>query len=270
MDAKGQQQQNPQYLNSNQYAPQQAISEKHQNIGGNVQQQWQQQGVQYGLPTMQQSQNAPYFPPQYTAAPQNNLLMPIVDGKFCMQQQTYFIMQNISGAFSGQDYQVHDQLGRLWFKLESQAFSGKGLKTLFDSYGQPVLSLKRNVFSCNMKYRAYFPGSDNNIVFVFNPKIWSLTPKVEIFLGYSKAKKPDFMLRGAFGNRDFQIFDIRNGNEFMLASVTKQRPWENMSAFLSSGIFGLDTYYITVNPNADASFVVCLCALFDQRFDQRK
>ncbi|KAI3638554.1 hypothetical protein MIR68_003052 [Amoeboaphelidium protococcarum] len=122
--------------------------------------------------------------------------MPIVDGKFCFQQKTLFIMKNFAGAFSCPDYEVRDQEGRLWFKLESKAFSNQGFKTLLDSNGQPVLKMKRKCFS--LKYRIHLPGN-HQALFVFKPQ-WTWTPQVQLFLGDGKGKKPDFLLKGSFGS----------------------------------------------------------------------
>ncbi|KAI3642886.1 hypothetical protein MP228_012441 [Amoeboaphelidium protococcarum] len=192
--------------------------------------------------------------------------MPVIDAKFCMDKQTTFVMQNVPMLGQSQDYTVHDQEGRMWFKFSS-IFSFSGKKALIDTYNQPILHMKRPFFSFSGKYQAYFQKGEEHEVFRFQPVFWSWMPKVKIFLKGNLTPNPDFILRGTYADQDFDVFDVRSGSEFLVAKVTKQRPLESVSAFLTNLVLNVDTYYLTVNPNADAAFIVCLCALFDERYD---
>lgn len=140
-------------------------------------------------------------------------------------------------------------------------------RTLLDNQSRPILLLSKNIFSFGTKWQASDPNG-NRLLYSVEPKIFSWKPHINIFLNDGD-REPDFKVSGSMMKRDFQIFDKRNGGKRLIASCSKQRPYQSAEAFLSH-MFGSDRYYLQIEPNTDAAFCVSLCLLLDELYNDEK
>ncbi|KAI8909550.1 tubby C-terminal-like domain-containing protein, partial [Gorgonomyces haynaldii] len=221
-----------------QYAPQQPIQGQYQLMPGQPMQ---------GQPM--------YHPPQPAYNPGQG--MAVVGQQFVVQQPITLVLKE-RYSYSKDDFKVVDQYQRLWFKLDAKTFSFSAERTLLDANGQPVLKMKRAMFSMANKWECF--GMNGQMLFSIEPKILSLKPYVNVFLGDGD-RQADFKIKGSWMQKDYEFFDLRGGKR-LIATSSKQSKFASMEAFFKS-MAHLDTYFLTLQPGADAALIVTVCLVID-------
>jgi uncharacterized protein YxjI len=189
----------------------------------------------------------------------------IVSSQQVVSQPTQLrLMEKVS--LSGDDFKVCDSTGRCWFSLDSKTFSFRDSRVLKDQTGKDLLVMKQMMFTLGMKWQANAP--DGTRLFTIEPKFFSLTPKIRIFLSDGD-RDADFELRGSFmnGKRDFSIVDVRGGRDTTIAECKKERAFSSVGAFFNNMI-DKDCYYLNLNQGADAAFCVAICLLLDEFYHE--
>ena len=168
-------------------------------------------------------------------------------------------------SYSGDDFNIADSMGRPWFQLDSKAWSFSDKRTLLDNNRSPILTMQKKLFSFGTKWQA---SLNNRMLFTVEPKIFTLKPHLNIYLNDGD-REPDFKVSGSYRARDFQIVDKRGGAKRVIATCSKQRPFQSSGAFLNH-MFGVDSYYINIEPGIDAAFITAICLLLDEFYHDKK
>ncbi|TPX75855.1 hypothetical protein CcCBS67573_g02876 [Chytriomyces confervae] len=208
--------------------------------------------------------------PQYQQGPPQQSHYPNQQqsGSYVATQNTTLVLKESFGSFSGDDMTISDQTGRAWFRLDAQTLSMRDKRTLLDANtNMPVVRLEKKLFSIGTKWQA--TGPSGAVLFTIEPKLLTLTPAINVFLADGD-RNPDFKITGSFMQKDFELFDIRNGGKRPVGVCKKERATANLGAFLSTMVFKKDSYFLTLYPGADVSMWVAICVLLDELYNDEK
>ena len=235
-----------------------------------------QQSSPYGQPQVQMPQPGQPFPPQAEAQPRayhhhHQHAMPmsaaIIDNRYCIGAPTQLILQE-QYSFSGDDFTAYDHSGRLWFKIDAAAFSWSQRRTLIDCYGMPVACISRKHMSLHGTWNLY-RGDGSQLLCTIKPPIMSLRPKIKVYLGGRDDGEPEYVAYGNFLAKKFQICKVVGGQEVVVAEAQKESSFASFSSYFNSSN-GIHRYFLTIQPNVDAAFIVALCATIDEIFHDQK
>ena len=188
----------------------------------------------------------------------------ILNQMFCVQQPTTLILRE--RVDSRDDFAILDAMNREWFKLDAKNFSMSDQRTLYDIYRNPLVVLKKKMFSMGNKWQATRPTGE--MLYTVEPKIFTLSPSINIYLNDGD-RQPDFQIKGTYMAKDFQIYDLRGGGQRLIAQCSKTRPYQNPASFMMQQMYNVDEYYVTVHPGIDAAFVTSLCLLLDEIYHDK-
>jgi len=149
--------------------------------------------------------------------------------------------------------------------VDARAFSMTQKRTLSDNQGIPIVDLKKDLFS--RSWRASDPNSSRRL-FDLRPELFSFSPSIKVFLNDGD-READFKIKGTFfgHHRNFSIYDRRFGRKQVIAFCTRESPWGSVQAFVGS-YFGADSYQVRLQPGADAAFIVSLCLIIDELYNE--
>ncbi|KAJ3233586.1 hypothetical protein HDU81_002143 [Chytriomyces hyalinus] len=261
--------QQPQYQPPQQYPPQQQQQQQGQ---GNPEAAMQGflGGTMAASMLGHSKSNQGYPQPQYQQGPpQSNYPNQQQPGQaYTATQNTTLVIKEKFGSFSGDDMTIKDQTGRAWFRLDAKMISMKDKRTLLDANtNMPVVRLEKKLFSIGNKWQA--TGPSGNMLFTLEPKLLTLTPSINVYLADGD-RSPDFKVTGSFLQKDFQLFDIRNGGKRPVGVCKKERATANLGAFVSTMVFNKDSYFLTLYPGADVAMWVSICVLLDELYHDEK
>ena len=141
-------------------------------------------------------------------------------------------------------------------------------RTLIDANQIPCLTLKKAIFSFGTKWTAYRGGETTQKLFTVQPKIFSFSPQINIFLDDGD-NEPDFKVKGSWLQKDFKITDVRNGQKRVIAQCNKERMHQSVGAFFNA-FMGVDNYFVTIQPGVDTAFITAICCLLDDIYQDKK
>lgn len=189
----------------------------------------------------------------------------VVAAAFCVPKPTTLVLKEKFASLSGDDCTIKDESGQKVFKLDAKTISLRDSRTLEDSNGKPLVNMRKKMISLHGKWYGSTP--EGKLLFTVSPKIVTLKPSVNVYLDDGD-KDPDFTIKGSWRKKDFKIFDVRNGQNVLIAECNKTRSYEGVSAFVKTQILETDEYFITIQPGCDAAFISSLCLLLDEIYNE--
>jgi uncharacterized protein YxjI len=122
----------------------------------------------------------------------------VTEPQYILNQATTLVLKETVGGFSKDDFKITDMNRNLWFMMDSKAFSFRDKRTLLNQQGQPVVTLKKQLFSLGKsKWSCYRGNSTDQSLFSVEPKIFTFTPNIKIYLKDGD-REPDFQIKGNF------------------------------------------------------------------------
>jgi hypothetical protein len=82
-------------------------------------------------------------------------------------------------------------------------------------------------------------------------------------------KEEDFLIKGNFRAKHFEIIQKAGRQERRIASVKKESKFSSATAFLKSQLTDADKYFVTIEAGVDCAFVVALGILCDELFQDK-
>eukprot|EP00158_Paraphelidium_tribonemae_P004438 Partr_v1_DN26755_c1_g1_i4_m8937 putative Pfam:DUF567 len=191
-------------------------------------------------------------------------MFPVIEQTYCSPAQMTLVVEE-KMSFSGDDFSAYDTNGRLWFKMDSKAFSFNSRRTLVDVTGKPVLTLSRKAFSMSGKWNLFRGASDDKSAQILSiePKLFSLSPSIKIYLNDGD-REPDFFCKGDFRAKRFQVLHRYNGQDIQIAEISKESKFSSMSAFVKSQYSDKNKYFLNIVQGADTALIVALCVVVDE------
>jgi hypothetical protein len=94
------------------------------------------------------------------------------------------------------------------------------------------------------------------------------SPFLQVYLNDGD-KEEDFLIKGNFRAKHFEIIQKVGGHERQIAGVKKESKFSSATAFLKSQLTESDKYFVTIEAGVDCAFVVALAILCDELFQDK-
>ena len=195
---------------------------------------------------------------------------PVVHQRFCLPTFTRLFLKE-QPSFSGDDFDIFDEAGQVWFRMDAKSFSITSKRTLLDASHNAVCMLDKQLLSIRGTWSLYRGTSTTKAdrLATFEPKILTTRPNIKIYLSDGD-REPDYAVRGDFNERNFDVSFINQGQETLVARCTRitrdtyHRYRGGYSSGRRSSIGKPDTYMMTVAPNVDVALMTAICLTVDE------
>lgn len=189
----------------------------------------------------------------------------MVSPQYCSAQQVTLKAAENPYSASGDDFTISDaQTGTTWFKMDARAMSMREKRVLVDASGRPACCLSKEVLTLrSQKWNLYAGGDFRHKLAVIRPKMLSMSPTVLVMLNDGD-RVPDFVAKGNFLAKKFEVYQVQGGRERLVARVKKESRFSSAAAYLAAAVHDKQSYYITAEPGADLAFLTALCMCMDE------
>ncbi|GAA0168963.1 hypothetical protein LIER_23547 [Lithospermum erythrorhizon] len=161
------------------------------------------------------------------------------------------------------NFDITDSDGKLLFSVKGKLFSMHDKRTMYDAYGNPLVTFCSKSMSMHDKWYAY-RGDSTKSAKLFDAKRSSLSmmqlkASLDVTLtcngeNNAKGKKCDFKVKGGWSDKSFTVHSTDTNSIVAEMSVELN---------LQSIILDRDTYVVTVYPKIDYAFISSLLVIFD-------
>lgn len=177
---------------------------------------------------------------------------------YCVPWETTLILRERLFSFSGDDFIINDSSGNPVCRCEGQALSFRDRKYIYAMDGQPLVQLKRELFTFLTEYVGKDQG--NREVLRVSQK-FSFGTKIEAgFVNAHDGQPVTIKLRGDIfgGSATLTTADGRP-----IAQIYRQ--YDMVDIFM-----GAQTYAVVVAPGVDLVTIAAICICFDEAKNDRR
>ncbi|XP_072994866.1 protein LURP-one-related 10-like [Typha latifolia] len=204
----------------------------------------------------------PQFSPPYPAAVataeavgvQNSAA--VLGQQFCLPYPVQLTVSKKAHCVTDCDLTVTDVNGVVIFKVREELLTLRDRRVLLDGIGNPVVTMKKKLWTTHERWRVFRGESSEESDFVFSVKKASgLRVKFDVFLAANINEEPcDFRIKGNFFDRECTIY--RGTTNSIIAQVSREHTGANATR-------GKEAFGVTVHPNFDYAFVVALVVVLE-------
>ncbi|PSC67671.1 LURP-one-related 10-like [Micractinium conductrix] len=196
----------------------------------------------------------------------------IVNAQYCAQGEVTLKAQERVMSIGGDGFQIKDDQGRLWFRVDNKLFSMREKRALVDATGRTVCGLQKKLISLKPTFQITRGDSADEVIAEIKPKLLSLKPCVNVFLVAGDGdREPDFKCQGNFRAKKFEVVSLLGGQETEYAKIKKESQFSSGAAFFKARLMPeADAYFIHAPPGADLAFLCALCIAVDELFQEPK
>ncbi|KAH7842863.1 hypothetical protein Vadar_009906 [Vaccinium darrowii] len=202
---------------------------------------------------------------QPSYAPLANYPIPIVGPQFCAPYPVDLSIMRRVWTLSIGNFVVSDVNGNLVFKVKGSLVSLHDHRVLLDSFGNPLVTLRRQILSAHNRWQVFRGESSDLKDLLFTAKTSSviqLKTTLNVFLAHNTREEVcDFKVKGSWTDRSCVIYAGESSN------VVAQMHMNDLT--FKSVFTGKDKFTVTVYPHVDHAFIVALIVILDEIAEEK-
>ncbi|ESQ54967.1 hypothetical protein EUTSA_v10026191mg [Eutrema salsugineum] len=181
----------------------------------------------------------------------------IVDARFCAKYPVELaIVRKVMKLTTG-NFEIMDVNGDLLFNVDDRVFGLHDKRTLLDTSGSPVLTLREKIRTMHNKWKVFRGGSTEESDHLYTVKtsvVFQLHDKnLDVYFSHNKEEKTrDFRVECEPG-----VYVVYAGeSDAIIAQMHKKHTTQSV-------LYGKNEFWVTVNPDVDYAFIVSLIVILD-------
>ncbi|GLU17891.1 hypothetical protein SLE2022_342390 [Rubroshorea leprosula] len=160
------------------------------------------------------------------------------------------------------NFGVTDVKGNLLFKVRNNVISIRDRRTLLDSAGHPLVSLKQKILTAHKRWEVFRGDSNDPGDLIFSTKKSSMLQvrtELDVFLASNTSNVPDFKVKASWIERSGTIY----AGDIVIGQMHKEHTMQSI-------VFDADSFAVTVYPNVDYAFIIALVVILDEISDDHR
>ncbi|KAL7136154.1 hypothetical protein ABFS83_10G010700 [Erythranthe nasuta] len=192
----------------------------------------------------------------YPAAP---IPVAVVSPHFCVGYPVDLTIVRKLMTLSEGTFGVTDVNGNIMFRIKGKLLSIHDRRVLLDAAGTPIITFQQKLLSAHQRWQVFRGESTNAKDMLFSVRKSSLLQmktKLDVFMAANtKEDVCDFKIEGSWFERSCVIYAGNSNN--IIAQMHRKHSAQSI-------LLGKDTFGVTVYPNVDYAFVVCLIVILEE------
>ncbi|KAL1191998.1 Protein LURP-one-related 15 [Cardamine amara subsp. amara] len=178
----------------------------------------------------------------------------LVDPRFCASYPVELAIVRKVMRLTAGNFVIKDVNGKMLFKVKDRVFGVHDKRTLLDSSGSKVLTLREKIMSMHSRWQVFRGGSTEQRDLLYTVKKTSMIQfktKLDVFLSHNEEEERcDFRVKGNWSESSCVVY--AGESDAIVAQMDKE-----------DNFWGKDNYTVTVNPNVDYAFIASLIVILD-------
>ncbi|ESQ54965.1 hypothetical protein EUTSA_v10026215mg [Eutrema salsugineum] len=183
----------------------------------------------------------------------------IVDARFCAKYPVELVIVRKWMKIKQGNFVITDVNGNMLFKVNDRVFGLHDQRTLLDSSGSPVLTLRDKMMTMHNRWKVFRGGSTEESDLLYTVKKSSMVQffdtKLDVFLSHNTEEEtPDFRVECDSDDCDCVVY--AGESDVIVAQMHKKHTARSV-------LFGKHKFLVTVNPSVDYAFIASLIVILD-------